>query len=117
MHVNFLQSSFARFLSNQGFDTWILELRGAGLSTIIGESREFKKPFNAMSDQVETNGVFPPEAPSTIIPGAPTETFVSSVKGKRMLVESHDSQRQSVSMVSETYTHLFQKLSTFPNEG
>lgn len=27
------QSSFARFMSGQGFDTWILEVRGAGLST------------------------------------------------------------------------------------
>lgn len=31
MHVT-VQSSFARFMSGQGYDTWILELRGAGLS-------------------------------------------------------------------------------------
>ncbi|XP_008462198.1 uncharacterized protein LOC103500486 isoform X2 [Cucumis melo] len=27
------ESSFARYMSNQGYDTWILELRGLGLST------------------------------------------------------------------------------------
>ncbi|KAK8470472.1 hypothetical protein PHAVU_004G153400 [Phaseolus vulgaris] len=33
------ESSFARYMSAQGFDTWILEVRGAGLST-IGDSLE-----------------------------------------------------------------------------
>lgn len=115
MHVNCLQSSFARYLSNQGFDTWILELRGAGLSTLVGESREVKKPFKAMSDRVGTNGVLPAEAPSTVISGTLVETFIPSVKGKRMVVESDDA--QSVSKLSETSTRLFQKLSRFLNEG
>lgn len=109
------ESSFARYLSNQGFDTWILELRGAGLSTLVGESREVKKPFKAMSDRVGTNGVLPAEAPSTVISGTLVETFIPSVKGKRMVVESDDA--QSVSKLSETSTHLFQKLSRFLNEG
>ncbi|KAJ0106460.1 hypothetical protein Patl1_19188 [Pistacia atlantica] len=34
------QSSFARFMSGQGFDTWILEVRGAGLSTHGEDFRE-----------------------------------------------------------------------------
>lgn len=29
-----MQCSFARFMSGSGFDTWILELRGAGLSSL-----------------------------------------------------------------------------------
>ncbi|KAJ0255733.1 Alpha/beta hydrolase family protein [Hirschfeldia incana] len=29
-----MQCSFARFMSDSGFDTWILELRGAGLSSL-----------------------------------------------------------------------------------
>ncbi|CAI0431769.1 unnamed protein product [Linum tenue] len=37
------KSSFARFMSGQGFDTWVLELRGSGLSTFrvgIGEDSD-----------------------------------------------------------------------------
>ncbi|EEF37508.1 catalytic, putative [Ricinus communis] len=34
------ESSFARFMSGQGFDTWILELRGAGLSVLNMEYGE-----------------------------------------------------------------------------
>ncbi|RVX18046.1 hypothetical protein CK203_004412 [Vitis vinifera] len=76
------ESSFARYLSNQGFDTWILELRGAGLSTLVGESREVKKPFKAMSDRVGTNGVLPAESPSTVISGTLVETFILLSKEK-----------------------------------
>ena len=68
-----------------------------------------------MSDRVGTNGVLPAEAPSTVISGTLVETFIPSIKGKRMVVESDDA--QSVSKLSETSTHLFQKLSRFLNEG
>lgn len=44
--MNCLQSSFARFMSSQGFDTWILEVRGAGLSNRGVRSAEVKKPGN-----------------------------------------------------------------------
>ncbi|XP_022137193.1 uncharacterized protein LOC111008720 isoform X1 [Momordica charantia] len=33
-------SSFARYMSNQGYDTWILEVRGSGLSTDRVEMKE-----------------------------------------------------------------------------
>ncbi|KAJ4713454.1 Alpha/beta hydrolase family protein [Melia azedarach] len=35
------ESSFARYMSRQGFDTWILEVRGAGLSTPEVEFGEY----------------------------------------------------------------------------
>ncbi|GKV43288.1 hypothetical protein SLEP1_g50600 [Rubroshorea leprosula] len=41
------ESSFARFMSAQGYDTWIVELRGAGLSAQGVEFGEGAKPFNA----------------------------------------------------------------------
>ncbi|KAJ6359138.1 hypothetical protein OIU76_000784 [Salix suchowensis] len=34
------ESSFARSMSNQGFDTWTLEVRGAGLSALVGDHGE-----------------------------------------------------------------------------
>ncbi|XP_038894452.1 uncharacterized protein LOC120083031 [Benincasa hispida] len=34
------ESSFARYMSNQGYDTWILEVRGLGLSTDRGKMKD-----------------------------------------------------------------------------
>ncbi|KAL3575040.1 hypothetical protein D5086_023141 [Populus alba] len=34
------ESSFARSMSNQGFDTWTLEVRGSGLSALVGDHGE-----------------------------------------------------------------------------
>ncbi|CAL5326919.1 unnamed protein product [Camellia sinensis] len=53
-------SSFARYMSSQGFDTWILELRGAGLSTEGVRSAVVKKPVNAISENINPEtGVSP----------------------------------------------------------
>lgn len=44
-----MQSSFARYMCSQGFDTWILEVRGAGLSREEGLS-ESQQPAITNSD-------------------------------------------------------------------
>lgn len=62
MHVNCFQSSFARYMSSQGFDTWILEVRGTGLSTYGMDIGKAKQPLDAMIDSsVERgmDGIFP----------------------------------------------------------
>ncbi|XP_021909580.1 uncharacterized protein LOC110823495 isoform X2 [Carica papaya] len=48
------ESSFARFMSNQGFDTWIVELRGAGLSAQGVEFGETELPTNILSKQTDS---------------------------------------------------------------
>lgn len=63
MHLSYLQSSFARYMSDQGFDTWILEFRGAGLSMQGLNSKQIKQSANAISQQIKsaadaTNGSF-----------------------------------------------------------
>ncbi|XP_022736171.1 uncharacterized protein LOC111289411 isoform X3 [Durio zibethinus] len=45
------ESSFARFMSGQGYDTWILELRGAGLSAQGVDIGQVKDPLDAMSQR------------------------------------------------------------------
>lgn len=45
MHAT-VQSSFARFMSSQGFDTWVLEVRGAGLSALGVDYDEGKQPLD-----------------------------------------------------------------------
>jgi predicted alpha/beta hydrolase len=46
------QSSFARSMSNQGFDTWTLEVRGTGLSALVGDHGEGKQPLNAIEAEL-----------------------------------------------------------------
>ncbi|XP_010537470.1 PREDICTED: uncharacterized protein LOC104812153 isoform X2 [Tarenaya hassleriana] len=45
------ESSFARFMSGQGFDTWIVELRGVGLSSLRDEIPRRRSSSN---DQLQT---------------------------------------------------------------
>ena len=49
------QVSLARYLANEGFDTWILEVRGAGLSKREGEltAIELGGPDGALTGQVQ----------------------------------------------------------------
>ena len=49
-------------MSSQGFDTWILEVRGTGLSTYGMDIGKAKQPLDAMIDSsVERgmDGIFP----------------------------------------------------------
>ncbi|XP_030536824.1 uncharacterized protein LOC115745416 isoform X4 [Rhodamnia argentea] len=48
------EASFARHMSSQGFDTWILEVRGAGLSARQLDYEEAKRSLNAVSDWTES---------------------------------------------------------------
>ncbi|TYH52928.1 hypothetical protein ES332_D09G063000v1 [Gossypium tomentosum] len=47
------ESSFARFMCGQGYDTWILELRGAGLSTQGMDFGQYKDPLDSISQRKE----------------------------------------------------------------
>ncbi|KAH1140301.1 hypothetical protein GLYMA_10G270400v4 [Glycine max] len=47
------ESSFARYMSSQGFETWILEVRGAGLSVQGSNSKDIEQSANAMSEKME----------------------------------------------------------------
>ncbi|MCI00705.1 alpha/beta fold hydrolase, partial [Trifolium medium] len=46
-------SSFARHMSGQGFETWILEVRGAGLSVQGSNSKDIEQSAHAMSEKME----------------------------------------------------------------
>lgn len=40
-------------MSSQGFDTWVLEVRGAGLSMRGSDSKQVEKKANAISEKME----------------------------------------------------------------
>ncbi|KAH1091517.1 hypothetical protein J1N35_018774 [Gossypium stocksii] len=50
------ESSFARFMCSQGYDTWILELRGAGLSTQGMDFGQYKDPLDSISQRKDFYG-------------------------------------------------------------
>ncbi|XP_019248826.1 PREDICTED: uncharacterized protein LOC109228095 isoform X2 [Nicotiana attenuata] len=47
------ESSFARYMCNQGFDTWILEVRGTGLSVQESDSKNIEKSAHTASNEKE----------------------------------------------------------------
>ncbi|CAN8293376.1 unnamed protein product [Cochlearia groenlandica] len=46
--------SFARHMSGQGFETWILEVRGAGLSTRVSDLKDVHDSAHKLSHQIES---------------------------------------------------------------
>ncbi|KAE8077256.1 hypothetical protein FH972_015834 [Carpinus fangiana] len=124
-------SSFARYMSNQGFDTWILEVRGAGLSVQGSKSKEIKQSAYERSEQMEatsrsaTNGTFPVEVQSTI-PGALEESETFAVKGEEsdsvvvedmMGIATVWDESRLVMKLTETFMRLSERLSGFLTEG
>uniref|UniRef100_A0A2N9ICC5 AB hydrolase-1 domain-containing protein n=1 Tax=Fagus sylvatica TaxID=28930 RepID=A0A2N9ICC5_FAGSY len=125
-------SSFARHMSGQGFDTWILEVRGAGLSVQGSNIKEIKQSANERSGQMEaasrsmTNGAFPVEPQSTNRTDALAESETFAVKG----VESESiakgdmkgvatvwDESRLVMNLTETFMRLSERLSGFLSEG
>lgn len=108
-------SSFARHMSSQGYDTWILEFRGAGLSSEVA-SKEVKQPISLPSERMEStpktqeNGVV-----SVSSQNQPNPNSDSSVEKKEM-AESDD-QSQLLMTFTETFKRFSERLSTLIKEG
>ncbi|PSS19079.1 N-formylmaleamate deformylase, partial [Actinidia chinensis var. chinensis] len=106
------ESSFARYMCSQGFDTWILEVRGAGLSTQGSDLKEIELSAHAISDRMEataqtaTDGVFPV-----------AESDNSVVKGDLTGIATVWDESKVVTKLTETFTLLSERLSGFLSEG
>lgn len=133
MHVICLQSSFARYMSGQGFDTWILEVRGAGLSVRGSNPKEVEQCARAVSEQMEavatstnneafaksaTNGVCTAERQLAGVPSALSESEISPVKEEDLtaLATAWD-ESKLVAKLTETFMSLSERLSGFLSEG
>ncbi|CAB4311736.1 unnamed protein product [Prunus armeniaca] len=103
------ESSFARYMSAQGYDTWILEVRGSGLSTYGMDLGEVKQPLNAMSKQTRSSVKHERKS------GAFANSEMS-LNGTYNMVSKSD-ELQLVTNSMETFTHLPERLSGFLNEG
>ncbi|CAI9096129.1 OLC1v1032209C1 [Oldenlandia corymbosa var. corymbosa] len=115
-------SSFARYMCAQGFDTWILEVRGAGLSTEEMDSKDIEKSAHAISDKME-------EAAENATDGL-CSVHEQSTDGQKSLVESGAAMANEDSMglatawdesklvekLTDTFMSLSERLSGFLNE-
>lgn len=126
------ESSFARYMSGQGFDTWILEVRGAGLSVHESNTKEIEQSAHVKSEWMEvvsetaTNGALSSDqqsnnvfngwaAESSIIRGEDTDSLLSEEDMKTLAMVWDES--KLVTRLTETFTRLSERLSGFLSEG
>nr|XP_048318259.1 uncharacterized protein LOC107413342 isoform X2 [Ziziphus jujuba var. spinosa] len=124
--------SFARYMAGQGFDTWILEVRGAGLSVHGSNSKEIEQTAHALSEQMEaaseivTNVTLSSERQLNNVPNTIASDFsdvrggkseVSVVKGDITQIATAWDESKLVARLTETFMRLSERLSGFLSEG
>ncbi|XP_023552896.1 uncharacterized protein LOC111810420 [Cucurbita pepo subsp. pepo] len=128
--------SFARHMSGQGYDTWILEVRGAGLSLQEPNLKEIEHSAKVKSEKMEAiseskiNGTVHVEEESTKILDdlSKSDTCINGINGKESdssMVEEEDfigiatiwDESSVVSELTETFMRLSERLSGFLSEG
>lgn len=132
IHVYILQSSFARYMSGQGFDTWILEVRGAGLSVRGSNLKEVEQSAYAVFEQMEAvaegttdetvrkiavDGVNSVEQQRTEVLDTLTNSRISSAEEKATGLAVVWDESQLVTKLTETFMRLSESLSGFLNES
>ncbi|KAL2904774.1 hypothetical protein RDABS01_003484, partial [Bienertia sinuspersici] len=116
------ESSFARYMSGQGFDTWILEVRGAGLSMHATHSKDIEQSAHEISDMMESTAEKAKEAvvhtrqPSDD-DGASVDADVPVVNEVPLTVATMWDESEIVSKLTETFIRLSQRLSGFLSES
>ncbi|XP_057477716.1 uncharacterized protein LOC130765331 [Actinidia eriantha] len=106
------ESSFARYMCSQGFDTWILEVRGAGLSTQGSDLKDIEQSARAISDQMEATAH---TATDGVLPLAESDNSV--VKGDLRGIATVWDESKLVTKLTETFMLLSERLSGFLSEG
>ncbi|KAK2405250.1 hypothetical protein P8452_10774 [Trifolium repens] len=127
------RSSFARHMSGQGFETWILEVRGAGLSVQGSNSKDIEQSAHEMSEKMEdvlenaTNGPMSSKKELDNITGAVSGPYNSASEGVETenvavvgdlarLATAWD-ESKLVARLSETFTRLSERVSGFLGES
>ncbi|CAK8573997.1 unnamed protein product [Lathyrus sativus] len=123
------QSSFARHMSGQGFETWILEVRGAGLSVQGLDSKDIEQSAHAMSEKMEdmvenaTNGSISSKKELDNISGdvsssaLEVETENVAVVGDLARFATAWDESKLVASLTETFTRLSERVSGFLGES
>ncbi|CAK9151278.1 unnamed protein product [Ilex paraguariensis] len=117
------ESSFARYMCGQGFDTWILEVRGAGLSMQGSDPKKLEPSAHAISEQMEaavenaTNRVFSAAQQSTNVNNASAESGMTLAKEDPTGIATVWDESKLVTKLTETFMLLSERLSGFLSEG
>ncbi|KAH9311926.1 hypothetical protein KI387_026961 [Taxus chinensis] len=114
------EASFARHMSRQGFDTWILEARGAGLSKREGDATENETCTNSidMADRLtedDSNGPLINSDPSLTEIGSKAESENSMAR--KEIFETAQERSELVARLSGAFLRLSDKLTYFLNES
>lgn len=130
-------------MCGQGYETWILEVRGAGLSIYTSDSKQIEQTANAVSEQMDaaatgavngavsveqqlneavsveqqSKGSVSSEQQSNYKSSALAESKVSSIEGETTGVATAWDESKLVAKLTETFMLLSERLSGFLNEG
>ncbi|KAI9169336.1 hypothetical protein LWI28_010804 [Acer negundo] len=117
-------SSFARYMSDQGFDTWILEVRGAGLSVRGSNMKEVERSAQAVSEQMEavaesaSDRVYSTEQQQADdVSGALSVSEDSPVMEEPTGLATVWDESKLVTKLTETFIRLSERLSGFLSDG
>ncbi|XP_020547528.1 uncharacterized protein LOC105156353 isoform X2 [Sesamum indicum] len=116
-------SSFARYMCGQGFDTWVLEVRGAGLSTRGSDRKDIEKLAHEKSEQMEaaaenaTNGALSSDTRSSLVQDTSEKPEMAVVNEEPVSVETAWDESRLVTELTETFTRLSERLSGFLSES
>lgn len=110
-------------MSGEGFDTWILEVRGAGLSAWESTPEGIEKSANKISKQMEAaakgaiNGALPEQQDSTNGTSFHLDSEVPAAKGDPAVLATAWDESKLVTKLTETFMRLSERLSGFLSEG
>lgn len=110
-------------MCGQGFDTWILEVRGAGLSMQESDAKDIEKSAHVISEEMETaaedatNGVLSTVQKSTDNQNSSAESKVAVVNGDAMGIATRWDESKLVAKLTETFMSLSERFSGFLNES
>ncbi|KAM7276253.1 hypothetical protein ACFE04_018119 [Oxalis oulophora] len=110
-------SSFARHMSAQGFDTWILEVRGAGLSMRVSNPDEVKQTAYQMSEQMEAIADKVTSSDQQQSVNLPDSDLYDGSKQDSTTLATLWDESQLVSELTDTFMRLSERLSGFLSDS
>ncbi|XP_010476584.1 PREDICTED: uncharacterized protein LOC104755816 isoform X1 [Camelina sativa] len=115
--------SFARHMSTQGFETWILEVRGAGLSTRVSDLKDVEESAHELSNQMESTARAAAGKDDTCSDEKQASDIVDNAPASDVSVDVGEAtttawdESQLVSRLTSTFMRLSERLSGFLSEG
>ena len=104
-------------MSGQGFETWILEVRGAGLSTRVSDLKDVEDSAHELSHQIQSTAkAAAKEAQVTEIADTAPPASDVSVVGEASSASAWD-ESKIVARLTATFMRLSERLSGFLSEG